>query len=153
MCVCVLLECLNTVPSGLPHFVHQLVHFVTMSTFFLKRLGSLKLFARGMTSQRSRNVSEDNNSIHDTAVNYFASLLRGPIYFMLLWLYISLKIVLPEVSNSHRGGRPPLPPPLLLTQIRNNGGGGGGGGATSFGEKVGDGGGSTAATSFLWSHF
>ena len=63
-------------------------------------------------------------------------------------------IVLPEVSNSHRGGHPPLPPPLLLTQLKDNGGGGGGGGGgTSFGEKVGDGEGSTAATSFLWSHF
>ena len=61
-------------------------------------------------------------------------------------------IVLPEVSNSHRGGRPPLPTPsslhkLKITEV------GEGGGATSFGEKVGDGGGSTAATSFLWSHF
>lgn len=54
----------------------------------LKRLGSLKLFARGMMFQRSKNVSEDNNSIQDTAVNYFASLLRSPISFMLLWVYI-----------------------------------------------------------------
>ena len=38
-------------------------------------------------------------------------------------------IVLPEVSNSHRGGHPPLPPPLLLKQIKGvkeEGEGGGG---------------------------
>ena len=71
----------------------------------------------------------------------------GLTYFDSLFL-----IVLPEVSNSHRAGHPPLPPPsslhnLKITEV------GEGGGATSFGEKVGDGGGSTAATSFLWSHF
>ena len=62
-------------------------------------------------------------------------------------------IVLPEVSNSHRGGHPPLPPPSSLHNLKITEVGEGEGGATSFGEKVGDGGGSTAATSFLWSHF
>ena len=44
-------------------------------------------------------------------------------------------IVLPEVSNSHRGGHPP-PPPSSLHKLKIMEVGEGGGGATSFGEKV-----------------
>ena len=62
--------------------------------------------------------------------------------------YVKKPIVLPEVSNSHRGGHPLLPPPSSLNKLKIKEEGEGGG-ATSFGEKVGDGGGSTAATSFL----
>ena len=50
-------------------------------------------------------------------------------------------------------GAPPPPPPSSLHKLKITEVGEGGGEATSFGEKVGDGGGSTAATSFLWSHF
>ena len=87
LCVC-LIGVFEHSPKWFATFCPSTSAFCNNVDVCLKRFGSLKLFARGMMPQKSKNVLEDTDSIQDTAVNYFASLLRSPISFMPLWVYI-----------------------------------------------------------------